>query len=595
MSFAGNLEDLAIVDVIQLLHSTRKSGTLCVVSDKGRSQIVFDKGYIVSANHFDDSVRIGRILVEMAVISDTILQQALSEQQEMGDRHKPLIGLLIEKQLIEKDAAYKGLECLIEMTIVEMVSWQKGTFTLDVDVTEVNDEYRYIPEKLQQEMNFDTQMVLMDALRIYDEKCAAGIDPSEATSFSSDEPQPATDSESPKTDRQDPGPDLSADLLGLDDIDQIDVQIPESFTSLEAFDPSEIHRQKVREMLPEFSSAQREELVGYLTEKSNIVENQDNVDQNQNQTIILYSMDELVQHGLMSTCKHAGIMAFTASTQQNFEQRISQSLERSLAPLLVFDCPIATREGFSKDEISAIRQQMALRFPQLLRVQLASPIDYRYSLQALTTGADAIAPRSLAENRRDSFITDFIQLLESFPVLIQNLCSRQAIQHPQYGADFLSHLRQMQSATEISSFLLEQTSTYFERSMILILRNDELMAEKSLGIEADKTAGPSDPLRFKIPVTEDGLLAKVIATGELYFDAVDDKTVREAIFGEISAPDKSRILLLPLMASGKTLALIYADFGQSAASKVDTEYLRSLSWLASLALEQVIRQRRKTI
>jgi len=39
MSFVGDLEHLPIVDVIQLLHATRKSGTLCMKSLKGRASL----------------------------------------------------------------------------------------------------------------------------------------------------------------------------------------------------------------------------------------------------------------------------------------------------------------------------------------------------------------------------------------------------------------------------------------------------------------------------------------------------------------------------------------------------------------------------
>ena len=46
MSFTGDLEHLSIVDVIQLLHATRKSGTLVVQGRKGESQLVFKDGYI---------------------------------------------------------------------------------------------------------------------------------------------------------------------------------------------------------------------------------------------------------------------------------------------------------------------------------------------------------------------------------------------------------------------------------------------------------------------------------------------------------------------------------------------------------------------
>ncbi len=590
MSFAGNLEDLAIVDVIQLLHSTRKSGTLCVTSDKGKSQIVFNNGFIVSANHYNGSVRIGKILVEMETISEETLQKVLAEQKAAGDQRKPLIGMLIEMEALDKDIAYKGLECLIEMTIVEMVSWQKGTFTLDVDIVEINDEYKYIPEKLQQELNFDTQMVLLDALRIYDEKRAAGISPAEMSADNQMPPEEPVLTESTETDSGE-GLDLSADILGLDSIDKIDMQVPEAFTSLEAFDPSEIHRQIVRDMLPDFPSPQREELVNYLTAKTNIIEHQEDVHQEQSQTIIFYGSDELIQHGLLSACKYEGIMVFTAITPSELENKISQSLDRMLVPVLVYDCPVATLEGFTKDEITGVRQKMANLFPKLQSVQIASPIDYLYSLQALTSGASAVIPRSMAENRRDSFITDFIQFLDSFPCFISNLCKNR-LADDQIGTDFLYELRSMQSASEIALFLLEKTSHIFDRCMTLILRKEGLIAEKSFGIESDKADGPSEPLRFKVQISAGSLLEKVIENGEIFYASVDDQTIRESVFGEISAPDKSKILLMPLTAADKVVALIYADFGQSKEKKIDTEHLKNLSWLAGIALEKVLRSQR---
>lgn len=591
MSFAGNLEDLAIVDVIQLLHSTRKSGTLCVNGDKGRSQIVFSNGYIVSANHYNSSVRIGKILVDMDAISDEVLQQALTAQQNAGEDRKPLIGMLIEKNAIKKELAYKGLEFLIELTIVEMVSWQKGTFTLDVDTVEINDEYRYIPEKLQQEMNFDTQMVLMDALRIYDEKRAAGIDVNEAMApdenFSPDQAQTPQETDTGTSAEAN----LSADILGLDSLDQIDMQIPETFTGLEAFDPSEIHRQKVREMLPDFPSSLREELVDFLSERSNIAENQANIDREMQHSVIVYGADELVQHGLMCTCKHAGVMVFTSTTPEELQERISQSLERGLLPAIVFDCPVATLAGFTKDEITAVRLQIAKNYPQLQIVQIASPIDYIYALQSLTHGATTVLPRSMAENRRDSFISDFMQFLESFPAFVHGLYNQRTAPAPKSPPP-LNELRRMNTAAEISFFLLQQTSQFFDRSMTLIHKKNELVAERSFGIVADSGEGSSSPLHFRIPLDDQGVLTRVLNEGQLFFEAVDDATIREAIFGEISAPDKSKILLLPLNVGGRSVALIYADFGQSQIRKVDIEHLQDLAWLAGLTLEQALRRRK---
>ena len=49
MSFTGDLEQLPIVDVVQLMNSTRKSGILSVEGRKGESQLVF-KDRITSYN-----------------------------------------------------------------------------------------------------------------------------------------------------------------------------------------------------------------------------------------------------------------------------------------------------------------------------------------------------------------------------------------------------------------------------------------------------------------------------------------------------------------------------------------------------------------
>lgn len=132
MSFNGALEHIPLVDVIQLLHMTGKTGILFLKSPKGESQLVFHEGFFVSANHLNNSVRIGQVLVEMQAISEEQLEQALAVQKNAGNDRKPLIATLIEQGTIDKDVAYKGLETLIEMTIVEVMTWSSGTFSLDV-------------------------------------------------------------------------------------------------------------------------------------------------------------------------------------------------------------------------------------------------------------------------------------------------------------------------------------------------------------------------------------------------------------------------------------------------------------------------------
>ncbi|MDW7758852.1 MAG: DUF4388 domain-containing protein, partial [Desulfuromonadales bacterium] len=204
MSFTGDLEHLPIVDIVQLIHAARKSGTLTVQSRRGTCQLVFKDGFIGSASNLQSRGRIGQILLEMKAIGEEDLAAALEEQNQAGENRKPLIATLMSRGIINKDAAFKGLQLLIEMTIVEILTWKAGTFSLDVENVVIADEYRYFPEKLNEEFLLNSQNVLMDALRIYDEKKRDG-------ELNEEDEQPAAE----EREEEESGWSISEDDLGL--------------------------------------------------------------------------------------------------------------------------------------------------------------------------------------------------------------------------------------------------------------------------------------------------------------------------------------------------------------------------------------------
>ena len=315
MPLTGELEHLPIVDVIQLIHSTRKSGTLNVYSRKGEGQLVFDNGYIVGASHSSEKIRIGQILLEAELITQEDLTKALDIQNKAGDNRRPLITTLFENSNISKEAAYKSLEKLIELTVVEMISWTRGLFTLDVDKTAISDDYQYLPSQFQK-VTLDTQMVLLDALRIFDEKVHAGK--IEIVDDPFEEPIQLPQAEETVEEETDPEIELSADILGLGDLDNLERKKPRVFKSLEAFDPTEIHRQVVKKTLPDLDTKQSDQLVNFLAGLSTHTFGDEGISHalGQSQAIVLYNNDEFIQHALMTVCKKEGILVF-ATDQSN--------------------------------------------------------------------------------------------------------------------------------------------------------------------------------------------------------------------------------------------------------------------------------------
>ena len=170
MAFTGDLEHLHIVDIIQLVHTTRKSGIFSVKGSKGESRLVFRSGYIVSANHISTASASGRVLVKTGSVTIDDLKQALGVMKAAVKDRRPLMTTLIQMGKLKREDALRGLKTLVEMTIVELMSWTKGTFTFDTDTTAVSAEVVAPDGDADQDVEVDSQMVLMDALRIFDER-----------------------------------------------------------------------------------------------------------------------------------------------------------------------------------------------------------------------------------------------------------------------------------------------------------------------------------------------------------------------------------------------------------------------------------------
>jgi len=174
MSFSGDLEHLPLVDIVQLLHGTKKSGILKIDGRNGKSQLVFKDGFIVGASHLDNRVRIGEFMVERGDITAEVLEQALTLQQQATTDRLPLIQTLIAMEKVNEHDAYSALQALISMIIVDLLTWKKGAFLLEPTREVMKDDFRYYPDLLDREINVDVQGALMDALRLYDEKVRDG-------------------------------------------------------------------------------------------------------------------------------------------------------------------------------------------------------------------------------------------------------------------------------------------------------------------------------------------------------------------------------------------------------------------------------------
>jgi len=572
MSFNGDLEHFPLVDVIQLLHMTSKTGILYLNSPKGESQLVFHEGFFVSANHLNNSVRIGKVLIDMNAISSEQLNQALTEQKEAGRSRKPLIATLIELGMIDKDTAFKGLETLIEMTIVEVLTWSSGTFSLDVSKEYVSDDYRYFPEKLNQDILLNAQGILMDSLRIYDEKMRDGT---LSKVFFADES--VTEEDSANVTEE-----ITADLLGLDQLDTVISKIPDVFIGLKDHNPLEEHQLAITRALPETTIDQQEQLVTYLTSISAPLHS-DSIPPVT--AIILLTQNELFSHAVTTACKHDNLYVFAADEESGLDIVIEQTLGRDLHPVLIIDIP---HDDDGAQALALLRQKV-ITYPQISILLTACCHTLNdFSMAALAAGARSIIPRPCNHCQKDLYVPQIIAFLAGIGTFLKSILP---VPDPEVGRRFIELLKQLNSLSEppeIALVMLKFTALQFERSLTFVVAKSELIAEKSMGITSAKAKGPTAPLMFRIPLEGFSVLQEVVENGRLYYGQRSDAVLKDFLYREIGAPRTPKVMVLPLLSRGKVIAVTYADFGNKPVSPPQINLLEALADHAGTVLDNAL-------
>lgn len=573
MSFNGDLEHFPLVDVIQLLHMTSKTGILYLKSPKGESQLVFHEGFFVSANHLNNSVRIGKVLVDMNAITQEQLNQALAEQKEAGRNRKPLVATLIEHETIDKDTAFKGLETLIEMTIVEVLTWSSGTFSLDVSKEYVSDEYRYFPEKLHQEILLNAQGILMDSLRIYDEKMRDGTLSKIFFTEESSSDSEAGSSDSTPTE-------ITADLLGLDELDNIPRNIPDHFIGLKDHNPVEEHRKAVTRALPETTIDQQELLVSYLTDISAPPQ----VISAPVTAIILLTQDELLAHAITTLCKHENLFVFAADEETGLDIVIEQSLSRDLHPVLIIDIP----HGNRGDEALLLVQQKLASYPNISILISACCDTWRaISINAHAAGTRSIIPRP-CKQCDDDFVAKMVTFLSGMATFIKSILP---VPPPEIGQHFSAAFRQLKTLSEppeIALILLNFAALQFERALTFVVAKSEIIAEKTIGVTTPKSSGVSPPLMLRIPMEVNSVFHEVASKGHIYYGQRSDPLFTNVLYKEINPPRSPKVMALPLISRGKVIAIIYADFGDKPVTLPQINLFEALAQYAGSILDNAL-------
>jgi len=168
-AFEGSLADLSVVDLLQALRISQKTGLLVLRGTGGEAALSFEQGRVVSCRHPKPGVHIGHLLIENGTVRAAEVERALRQQEMAGKARKPLVSTLVAMGGLDQETGWRALQQLVDMTVSEVQAWPAGTFAFDRQEHTSLDGFRHNPAAAGPELAEDTQEMLTEALHILDQ------------------------------------------------------------------------------------------------------------------------------------------------------------------------------------------------------------------------------------------------------------------------------------------------------------------------------------------------------------------------------------------------------------------------------------------
>ena len=162
MSLVGNLEDLSLGDIMQIISLSQKSGVLALEGDASSGRIVFRSGLVHAASMKGRPDDLSGLLVEGGVAEGAAFDALVARARELG--------LSIEEAIAqERDLSSERIDELlresVEAVILEMFSWVSGDFSFDVRIEREPDDPQLVLSS-----GINAQFLAMEGMRVCDER-----------------------------------------------------------------------------------------------------------------------------------------------------------------------------------------------------------------------------------------------------------------------------------------------------------------------------------------------------------------------------------------------------------------------------------------
>ena len=151
-------------------------------------------------------------------------------------------------------------------------------------------------------------------------------------------------------------------------------------------------------------------------------------------------------------------------------------------------------------------------------------------------------------------------------------------------------LRFPNSASEITLLILRFASDIFQRGILFMAGEKEVVGLGQFGLEIERA---DEKIReTKLPLKDSPFLTKIVNETHTYRGAMEKDKITEYLIKDIGGGWPTDVAIFPIIAEGRVAAMLYCDNLPTGEAITETEGLEIFVSQAGLALEKALLQRR---
>jgi len=127
LDLQGSIELFKLPEILQLIASSKKSGTLGIQKDDSIVMVYFKDGDIIYGYGPRQTFHLGQLLKERGLLSDSQLDEAVRVQAR-NENSRRLGEILVSRKFIDRADLEAVVRKQIEELLYSLLGWQTGTF-----------------------------------------------------------------------------------------------------------------------------------------------------------------------------------------------------------------------------------------------------------------------------------------------------------------------------------------------------------------------------------------------------------------------------------------------------------------------------------